>query len=346
MLAKAFESSFGNTDPFVYLQYCLGLVLTRNELVSLPIYVRSEFELPGWFVPGEVPKHARAAVKMTLKQATQLQDYATQVLCLQLLIMQTPENLSGLFTQLGDLQKRVLGDDDRYLRTLLSSDLVCRTKDDEMRLLSELKQVDNWTEPDALRGADLHLAKEQMERVLAAKLHGSHHHTLTPLRRASMVYYPWLSEHALKFIERLARSDSPPLIRTYSDESTEGGLAWSRPPHPPPRMTGAIPAGRMGQRRGSNHKLRDEHHSSSNDNESDDDNNDRTIELPRNRARGRDVYPTHGRGGRVLRQNITYYTDVIERETVSERKREPLGRGVARPMEVETDDSSDRDKGD
>jgi hypothetical protein len=140
-----------------------------------------------------------------------------------------------------------------------------------------------------------------------------------------MVYYPWLSEHALKFIERLARSDSPPLIRTYSDESTEEGLAWSRPPHPPPRMTGAIPAGRMGQRRGSDHKLRDEHHSSSNDNESDDDNNDRTIELPRNRARGRDVYPTHGRGGRVLRQNITYYTDVIERETVRRENENPWG---------------------
>jgi len=203
MLAKAFESSFtdeGNgsiVDPFAYLSYYPGMVLKRNGRISLPIYVPFDFEVPGWSVP-DAPKEARAAVEMTLSQATQLQDYSTQALCLKLLIMQTPHDPSELFAQLGDLQKSV-GDKDGYLRTLLSSYLACRGKEAEMRLLAELKQLPSWTESNVLRDAHVHLAKQQMERVLTAKRDGRR--TFPPLSRSSMTYYPWLSEDALQFLQ-------------------------------------------------------------------------------------------------------------------------------------------------
>jgi len=145
-----------------------------------------------------------------------------------------------------------------------------------------------------------------------------------------MVYCPWLSEDALRFIEKLAISDAPPPIPIYFDEGAERGLMRSRSRRSPPRMTGAVPAGRMGERRGLDYEPPDERHTSSDDQGGDDDNDDGTVavEIPRNPAERANVNLTFGR------------------VPISKREREPLMKGVARPAEVETDDSSDSEKGD
>ncbi|KAK0613576.1 hypothetical protein B0T14DRAFT_569605 [Immersiella caudata] len=130
------------------------------------IYIPFEFEVPGWFVP-QAPKEARMAVDTTLAQATRLQDYE-------------------LFYRQGQLQKSVMGDHEGYLRTCLSSYLACRGKDAEKQLLAQLKEIDDWTELSAVRAADVHLAKQQIQRILSAKINGQR--ALPPLRRPPMTY--------------------------------------------------------------------------------------------------------------------------------------------------------------
>ncbi|KAK4449042.1 hypothetical protein QBC34DRAFT_97513 [Podospora aff. communis PSN243] len=204
MLAKTFESachdsnSGESADPFTYLKYCPGVVIKRDGRLSLPIYIPFEFEVPGWFVP-QGSKETRLAVETTLAQATRLQDHTTQVLCLQLLIMLT-QDPSDLFHRLGQLQHSVMGDQEGYLRTCLASYLSCRGREAEKRLLAQLKGLDDWVESNAVRDADVHLAKHQIERVLSAKINGQHE--LPLLRRSTMTFYAWLSESALDYLEK------------------------------------------------------------------------------------------------------------------------------------------------
>jgi len=266
MLADAFHSTFSNDhdgpsrDMFAYLDYCPGLVLTRHTLFALPIYVPFEFEVPGWVVP-EPSKEAREVVEMTLVRATEIQDYATQVLCLQLLILQTPQDPSELFLQLGQLQKSVLGDTDGYLRTLLSSYLACRSKDAETKLLAELRQLENWAELNSLRDADLHLAKQQMERVLAAKVNGNQRTLLTFASRFSMVFYPWLSEEALAFVNKLKETGSQRVeVERGEDNLVVARTIRSRSPSPLPIIRNVEPRRARGQGSDDRSRRAPEHH--------------------------------------------------------------------------------------
>ncbi|KAK3345984.1 hypothetical protein B0T25DRAFT_266702 [Lasiosphaeria hispida] len=342
MLLKAFDTSFSGTDPFSYLEYCPGLVLARGSL-RLPIYVPFEFEMPGWFPP-DAPKDARAAVEVTLKQATKLQDYNTQASCLELLIMQTRNDPSDLFAQLCDLRKRVMGDNTRYLRTLLSSYLyVCGDRDAEMRLLSELKKIENWTESNALRDAELHLAKQQTERVLTAKRDSNRgHHTLAPLQRTSMIYYPWLSQNSLDFVEKLTKSSAPlppPWILHLDGRSVAGTKrSRSRPKNSPPQMSGAVPTRtRTVEGHESDHGVHHWYHTSSDDGGDDDDDGiigDLAL-VPGTKNL------TLGTGRRIARKGtILPDGSGVEIEREFPVKREP---GVGRPVEVESG-SSDSDK--
>jgi len=311
MLADAFHSSFSNDhdgrsrDMFAYLDYCPGLVLTRHNLFTLPIYVPFEFEVPGWVVP-EPSKEAREVVEMTLVRATEIQDYATQVLCLHMLILHTPQDPSELFLQLGQLQKSVLGDTDGYLRTLLSSYLACKSKDAETKLLAELRQLENWAELNSLRDADLHLAKQQMERVLAAKVNGNQCSLLASASRFSMIFYPWLSDEALSFVNKLKETGS----RRVEVEKDDGSLVVagpgiSRSPSPRPIIRHVERRQAPGQDSGDRSRRELEYDSdgrplivpidrasgtSSNDGSYEDyGNSSMVLEIPRSLARGKKV---------------------------------------------------------
>jgi len=287
MLIKTLESSFQDTesgtsvDPFAYLNYCPGVVLKRDGCrIGLPIYIPFEFEVPGWFVP-QASKEVRLAVETTLAQATRVQDYPTQVLCHQLLIMQT-QDPSDLFDRLGQLQSSVMGDMEGYLRTCLSSYLICRGKEAEKRLLAQLKQLDGWTELNALRDADVHLAKQQIERVLDAKINGQR--VIPPLRRSAMTYYAWLSESALGFLEKV---DSPSAASKYGSatpgKSEHITIREAKHPESPPRYgwkqrnewgPEERPHHRESDREGhdSSDRVSDESSDSSNESHDDDDN--------------------------------------------------------------------------
>jgi hypothetical protein len=233
MLAKTLESachdpdSGASIDPFAFLKYCPGVVIKRDGRLSLPIYIPFEFEVPGWFV-SQASKETRVAVETTLAQATRLRDYSTQALCLQLLIMLT-QDPSELFHRLGQLQHSVMGDQEGYLRTCLASYLSCRGKEAEKRLLAQLKGLDDWTESNAVRDADVYLAKQQIERVLSTKLNGQH--VLPLLRRSAMTYYAWLSESTLEYLEKSDSTDAT-LPRRTSLSGRRGRITIKEAKHP------------------------------------------------------------------------------------------------------------------
>jgi len=324
MLLKAFDSSFSGTDPFAYLEYCPGYLI-RGGWLRLPIYIPFEFELPGWFIPRNPSKSAKATAEATLKQAMRLRDYDTQSRCLELLIMLTPEDPSDLYEQLMDHEKSVMGNNFGYLYTLLSSYIhVCGDRDKETRLLTRLKQVDNWTEPNTLRDADLHFAKHQMERILTAKLDGpgTHHQpSLSPLRKGSMLFHPWLPEDALRFVEEIARSGAPRLPFQLSDPIKDGEIRHprSRPRHSDPLMSGAVPA--RSRRRSiseSDDELYIRRRIAKDDRGSDDDHVtaqatrlSASEELPDNLPEGTKVELVIGRNGKVTTRVFKYPDDRI-----------------------------------
>ena len=209
LLAKATESIFkeeensSNTsgtasrNQFKYLRNYPGIYFFPPGWISLPVYVPREFEIPSWQAP-EQPLKAHDPVRMALAVATQLQDYTTQALCLKLLIL-TSQDATKLFDQLGQLQKSVQEDRGEYLLTCVSSYLICRDKASQSRLLAELRDMGDWTDPWILYDPQAYLAKQYIERALSANVNDRR--ILTPLKKSSMLYCSFLSKHTLDFVK-------------------------------------------------------------------------------------------------------------------------------------------------
>ncbi|QKX55122.1 uncharacterized protein TRUGW13939_02214 [Talaromyces rugulosus] len=109
-----------------------GAVVWRS---SMPIYIPEGIENPGW-PEAKQPAMPSDLLQTALKTSQELEDYQTEVLCLQELICRSPEPL-GVFAQLEHLQKEVQRDLTGHQRTCLSKYLLASNDQSRRELLEK-----------------------------------------------------------------------------------------------------------------------------------------------------------------------------------------------------------------
>jgi hypothetical protein len=193
-----------------------GCFLTFPGWIWLPIYIPRGTEIPPWTRP-EIPETANDPIRLALTLATQLSDYTIQSLCLKVLILrcQQPQQL---ISQLCDLQKSSQGDMEGYLWTYLSRYLIDRDKQSQKRLLSELKEFENWNRNYELRSPLCYLVKDCLERALFTSINGRDQ---APPLAVGLNFYPWLPDDA--FLRREYVPGAPPLHSPHRDQTRSHG---------------------------------------------------------------------------------------------------------------------------
>lgn len=133
------EQQFFSVDKKYFSRFP-GVVVWRN---SVPIYVPEWMENPGW-PETKQPAMPSDLLQTALKTSQELEDYQTEVLCLQELICRSPEPL-GVFAQLEHLQKEVQRDLTGHQRTCLSKYLLATNDQSRRDLLEkEIKPLNEY----------------------------------------------------------------------------------------------------------------------------------------------------------------------------------------------------------
>ncbi|KAJ9136678.1 hypothetical protein NKR23_g9579 [Pleurostoma richardsiae] len=208
ILAKAAEAEFkqinGLTDSFdsfvEHLGDHPGGGFCQSGMIKLPVYVPRGSENPGWQVP-EQPPGAAEPIHAILQVAKGLEDYPTQVSCYSMLILRSRDP-GDYFDELARVQKDVQGDNIGHLWSCLARYLSCKDPPSEKRLLEELRDTEDWSDPRELRDARIYWARDFIERALTRKVKGLPN--LPRLRDPNMTYYRFLPANFQGFIRQYA----------------------------------------------------------------------------------------------------------------------------------------------
>lgn len=182
-----------------------GFSIASRSWFSLPIYVPTRTEIPSWNRP-EIPETANEPIRLALSMAIQLHDYALQVLCIKVLILRSQQP-QKLFEQLCKLQESTQEDVEGYLSTCLSRYLVDRDKQAQKKLLSELKELDDWVSDYDLRSPPVYLAKSYIQDALTQIIKGRDY--VAPPNQFHTSYYTWLADKTRLTVTNNLSSDVP-----------------------------------------------------------------------------------------------------------------------------------------
>ncbi|KAH6885311.1 hypothetical protein B0T10DRAFT_576960 [Thelonectria olida] len=177
-----------------------GVTYYWGQGIQIPVYVPAAAENPGWDVPETSPESTEP-ILLTLKLAEQLQDYETEALCLELLIVASQDPAS-YFDKLCHLRNDLQADRFSFQWTCLSKYLVCKDEDSRRQLLNDLDSFQDWLDPNAIFDPEACFARDFIRRALAKKLNMDDfwEHPTRSLSRSMNIYDRYLPKSRSRFI--------------------------------------------------------------------------------------------------------------------------------------------------
>ncbi|KAH8892970.1 hypothetical protein GQ53DRAFT_646018, partial [Thozetella sp. PMI_491] len=187
---------------FEYLEYYPGEAVLPTNL-DIPFYIPIGQENPGW-TPPELEEESSEPLETALNAAIQLEDYETQAVLLQQLIVRS-KHPGALFQKLANLQKSVQNNRTGYLKTCLSMYLLSKDKASKKELRAELAEFDWDDDPKNLMNPVHAATRDILLRALSENAAQYPPNSI----RAALKYY----ESLPNFFQDLIDHNEPPQFK-------------------------------------------------------------------------------------------------------------------------------------